>query len=374
MRIYLDNNASTPIDARVLAAIEEDLRINYGNPSSIHALGQECKKRLTQARHAIAAFFQVKPSDLIFTSNGTEAINMVIRGLLEPASSGHILTSSVEHSAVYATVKALESKTLHATYLSPGLYGAITPEAVQAALRPDTRLIALMAVNNETGVKTDIDAIAAIAEKARIPFLVDGIALLGKEPFTIPNGVSAICFSGHKLHAPKGIGFAIVRPHLKLSPLITGGEQESGRRGGTENSSGIIALAKAIEILQKELPDASVRMRKLRDKLENALLSHLPNVAVNGAGPRVVNTSNVSFAGIEGDLLLMRLDQEGVEVSHGSACASGALEPSRILLNMDMPMERARSSIRFSLSRMTTDAEIEAAIEIIIRLVRSLRQ
>lgn len=372
--IYLDNNATTPIDPRVLAVIEEDLRINFGNPSSTHSLGQESRKRLTQAKHFIANFFKVKPIELVFTSGGTEALNMVIRGLFQSNPSGHILTSSVEHSAVYATVKALESTGTNATFLSPGLWGAVTPDAVRAALRPDTRLIALMAVNNETGVKTDIESIAEIAREARIPFLVDGVGLLGKEPFTIPAGVSAICFSGHKLHAPKGIGLAIIRKTLSIVPLITGGNQENGLRGGTENVTGIIALAKAIELLNQEFPEASQRMERLRNHFENTLMSQLSGVTVNGQGPRVVNTSDLSFKGLEGETLLAALDMEGVAASHGSACASGALEPSRILLNMGLSREAARSSVRFSLSRFTTQNEIDRAIEIIVRLVTKLRK
>ena len=372
-RIYLDNNATTPIDPRVLAVLEEDLRVNYGNPSSIHSIGQESRKRLAQAKHSLASFFQIKPTELVFTSSGTEAINMVIRGLFQTNSHGHILTSSVEHSAVYATVKAMEELGVDATFLAPGLWGAITPESVRAAIRPDTRLIALMAVNNETGVKTDIESIAAIAQETRIPFLVDGVALLGKEFFTIPAGVSAMCFSGHKLHAPKGVGFAILRKNLNLSQLITGGNQENGHRGGTENVSGIVALAKAIELLHAELPEASKRMQRLRDHLESQLLAKLSDVVVNGQGPRVVNTTDLSFARVEGETLLTALDMEGVAASHGSACASGALEPSRILLNMGISREMARSSIRFSLSRFTTEQEIEECISIVVRLVNKLR-
>lgn len=373
MRIYLDNNASTPIDPRVLAVMEEDLCHHYGNPSSAHALGQDSRKRLTQARHAVAGFFHVRPNELIFTSGGTEALNMVIKGLFLDNPHGHIITSSVEHSAVYATVKALEKGNVHATFLSVGVHGAATVEAVEAAIRPDTRLITLMAVNNETGVKTDIEAIAELAYERRIPFVVDGIAILGKELFSIPAGVSAICFSGHKLHAPKGVGLAVVRSALKLTPLITGGEHEAGHRAGTENISGILAFAKAIELLREELPAASEKMGRLRDKLEKSLQDQLPGVIVNGLGPRVVNTTNLSFEGVEGETLLAAMDMEGISASHGSACASGALEPSRILLNMGISTEMARSAIRFSLSRMTTEQEIDAAIPIIVRLVNRLR-
>ena len=234
-RIYLDNNASTAADPRVADAWIASLSL-AGNPSSLHSFGQEARGQLTKARQTIASYLSVKPAEIIFTSGGTEALNMVIRGAHR---SGHIISSVAEHAAVYTTLQQFPS----VTYLPTGLQGAVSPAAVQSAIQPDTRLIVLMAVNNETGVKTDIAAIAAIAESAGIPFIVDGVALLGKEPFFIPKGVSAMCFSGHKLHAPKGIGFAFVRNTLKLQPFITGGEQEFGRRGGTENLSGIIALA-----------------------------------------------------------------------------------------------------------------------------------
>lgn len=371
-KIYLDNNASTQLDPQVIEVIKMALQ-SFGNPSSVHSFGQESRKRLSQARYSIASFFQVKPNEIIFTSGGTEALNMVINGVLDASPKGHVITSSVEHSAVYSTIKQQERTGHQATFLSSGLWGAVTADAVRAALQPNTRLIALMAVNNETGVKADIDAIAEVAHEARIPFLVDGVALLGKELFSIPKGVSAMCFSGHKLHAPKGIGLAFVRHSLKLHPQITGGDQEFGRRGGTENMLGILALEKAIQLLSTELPAASNTMRMLRDRLESGLKHNLSGVTVNGQGPRIANTSNLSFDGIEGETLLTSLDMEGIAVSHGSACASGALEPSRILLNMGIPSDAAASSIRFSLSRFTTEAEIDSCISCVSRLVDRFR-
>lgn len=370
-RIYLDNNASTQLDPRVLKALIAHLSEDTGNPSSIHSFGQAARSAINNARRIIASYLNVKPHEIIFTSGGTEGINMFIRGLLG-IETGHIITSSVEHSCVNSAIKFLEVQGCRTTFLSPGLWGAVKPEAVREAIRPDTRLIALMAVNNETGIKTDIDGVAAIAREAKIPFLVDGVSLLGKEQFTIPEGVSGMCFSGHKLHAPKGIGFSFIRSNMKLSPLISGGEQEYGKRGGTENASGIVALAEAIGILRSELPEASLKMEKLRDKFEKNLMGQLPNVGINGQGPRIVNTSNLWFAGVEGESLLTGLDMEGVAVSHGSACSSGALEPSRVLLNMGISDELARSSIRISLSRFTTEEEIDAAIGIIVRVVKKL--
>jgi len=373
-RIYLDNNASTPLDPRVIQVIINDLNQEIGNPSSVHFFGQRLRNRITQSRHSLATFFKVKPSELVFTSGGTEGINMVIRGLFPQNPSCHILTSSIEHACVYRTVKLLEANGCSATYLNPGLWGAVTLDAVRSALRKDTRLIVLMAVNNETGVKTDIQSIAQIAQEANIPFLVDGVALLGKEEFTIPEGVSAMCFSGHKLHAPKGIGLTFIRSNFKVLPLLTGGNQEYGLRAGAENVSGIIGLTEAICMLKDELPQSTFRMEFLKNKLEQGIMQNLKNVIVNGEGPRVVNTTNLSFGGIEGETLLMNLDLEGIAVSHGSACSSGALEPSRILLNMGIPIESARSSIRFSLSRFNTEQEIERCIEIVVKVVTRLRK
>lgn len=366
-RIYLDNNATTFVDPRVVTVVAESLSLIQGNPSSIHSFGQEAKSALNKARRQFADALAVKPAEIIFTAGGTESMNMLIRGILP--EKGHIITSAAEHACVYSTCQYLQSQGWSVDFLKPTQAGAVTPDMVQAAIRPDTRLITLMAVNNETGVKTDISAIAAIAMKERIPFVVDGVALLGKEIFTIPQGVLAMGFSGHKFHAPKGSGFVFLRSGTKLQPLLIGGEQESGRRGGTENLSGIVGMAAALEIVQKELPEASQRMERLRDKFEQAVCAALPTVKVNGSGPRVVNTTNLTFAGVEGETLLARLDMAGVAASHGSACSSGALEPSRVLLSMGIPRKEVEAALRFSLSRMTTEDEIDRAIKIIIKLI-----
>lgn len=371
--IYLDNNSTTPLDPRILNAMIADWQGAFGNPSSIHSFGQEVRNRLTKARRSIASYLQVKPNEIIFTSSGTESSNMVIKGIFEEKPSGHIITSTVEHSCVYSTIRYLERLGCSVTYLSPGLDGAVTAEDVQNAIRSDTRLIALMAVNNETGVKTDFEKIAQIAFEKGIPFFVDGVALLGKEPFYLPKGVSAMSFSAHKLHGPKGIGACYIKSQLKLNPLLLGGGQEYERRGGTENIFGIIGFAEAFHILENELLESSRRMAVLRDRLEKGIQSYLPDVIVNGIGPRVVNTSNLSFLGVDGESLLMNLDLSGVAVSHGSACSSGAIEPSRILLNMGISPDRAKRAIRFSLSRFTTQEEIDRTIEIVVDLVKKMR-
>lgn len=364
--IYLDNNATTAIDPRVLKVLVECLESSYGNPSSAHHVGQYVRQQLNHARRMIAQSLSVRPNEVIFTSGATEGLNTLIRGLCHRQPQGHVISSSVEHPCVYATLKERELAGQPVSFLRPGPWGAVTEEQVRAALRPDTAFIALMAVNNETGVKTDVAAIAAVARENNVPFIVDAVALLGKEPVTVPTGVSAMCFSGHKLHAPKGIGFTFWSHTLKtVPPLFTGGGQEYGKRGGTENVPGIIAMAEAIRLLESELPAATQRMSRLRDRLEAGILSIVPGARINGLGPRVVNTSNISFPGCDGESLLIAFDQAGLAVSHGSACASGALEPSRILLEMDTPVELARSAMRFSLSRFTTEAEIDQAIAIV---------
>lgn len=371
-RIYLDNNATTFLDPKVRDVLHNLLDADTANPSSVHFFGQESRALLTTARRNIASFLSARPHEIIFTSGGTEALNMIIRGTFGCNPSGHIITTDLEHAAVYCTAKALEKHGCEATFLSPGSYGAATAEMVKEAIQSDTKLISLMAVNNETGVKTDIEAVAAIAQEAGIPFMVDAVALMGKEPFTIPEGVTAMCFSAHKFHGPKGVGMAFIRPSMKLQPHITGGGHEHQRRSGTENLPGIVAMAEAIKILSEVQDEATDRMRKLRDRFEEGLKENIPDIVINGGGPRVVNTSNVAFPGIDGESLLMNLDLEGVAVSHGSACSSGALEPSRVLLNMGIPRDVAGSSLRISICRFTTEEDIERSIKVISDIVLRL--
>lgn len=368
-RIYLDNNASTPLDPAVLDKLIHDQRHYFGNPSSTHSFGREAKARLTQARDTIAKYLCVRPNEIVFTSGATEGLNAILRGLALD-KPGHIISSDVEHSCVYSTLKELEKLGNTVSYLQAGLHGSITSEAVRAAIRQDTRFVAVMAVNNETGVKTDLKGIAEVCLAYRVPLIVDGVAMLGKEIIELHPGISAMCFSGHKLHAPKGVGFSFIRTQLKFPSMVTGGEQEMLRRGGTENMSGIVALAEAVRVLSRELPSAKERMQLLRDRFEKEVMKNCSFVTVNGTGPRIVNTSNLAFGEMDGESLLMKMDMLGLAASHGSACSSGALEPSRVLLNMGIPLKLARSSIRFSLSRFTTEEEIAKAIEIIIKAVR----
>lgn len=372
-RIYLDNNSTTGVDAKVLEAMLPELSSTPSNPSSVHFFGQEAKSRLQHCRETIATYLKVKPHEIIFTSGGTESMNMLIQGFFTQGVAGHVISSNVEHACVYNTLKLLQEKGLEVTFLPAGLLGAVSADQIKAAIKPTTRLITVTAANNETGVKHDLKAIGQVAQEAGIPLIVDGVSWIGKEPIDIPPGISAIGFSGHKFHAPKGTGFVFIRSSLKLHPLLIGGEQEYRMRAGTENLPGIIGLAKAVELLNTELPEATDRMALLRDKLEAGLLHYSNPVVVNGIGSRICNTCNLSFPHIQGEDLVIALDMAGIATSHGSACSSGALEPSRILISMGIPMPLAKSAVRFSLSRFTTMEEIDQTIEIVSEIVKRLR-
>lgn len=373
LNIYLDNNASAFLDPKIAHSIQKSLNNFYGNPSSVHSYGQEARALLNQARRNVASFLNIKPQELIFTSSGSEAMNFLIRGVLNKKEKGHIITSNVEHVCVQKTLQIFESRGFSVTYLETGQLGKINLEKLKQSIQPDTELIVLMAANNETGVKNDVEAVAAIAKEASIPFLVDAVAIFGKEPVAIHAGISGMAFSGHKIHALQGVGASFVRSHLKLPPLIVGGSQEYGYRAGTENLLGILSFSEAVSLLRDESAASFSRIAALRDKLETGVLGVLPDVKVNGTGPRIGNTSNLCFNGVDGESLLIALDQEGICVSHGSACSSGARQPSSVLLSMGLPLSEVRSSIRISLSRMTQESEIDRCIEALIKIVPRLR-
>lgn len=369
MRIYLDNNATTAIDPRVFKAMLVDLQGPPANPSSVHSFGSQAKNHLQQARETVASFFQARPEEIIFTSGGTESINLFLRGL---GTKGHIISTKIEHSCTYKTLQALEKQGLKVTYLPVGPWGAPLPEDLQAAIQDDTIAIALSAANNETGVLLDVETFAKIAHQHRIPLLIDAVSFIGKEPFTMHPGITAVALSGHKFHAPKGVGALFLRSSQKLSPIATGGDQEYQHRAGTENLAGILGLAKALEIIKNEQTQITQHLSDLRLHLEHGLQKELPVVLINGEGPRISNTANLCFPGIDGETLLIQLDMAGIAVSLGSACASGALEPSRVLINMGIPQKMARSSLRFSISRMNTREEIDLVIEKIAQIVQKL--
>ncbi|MBS3904169.1 MAG: cysteine desulfurase [Simkania sp.] len=366
-RIYLDNNASTATAPEVIKGMHAALALGLANPSSTHSFGREARAKLIEAREEIAQFFGVRPHELIFTSGGTEALNLLIHGTVNSLNQGKIITSDIEHSAVETTLASLEKKGWVVDRLAAGLYGAVTLDQVESAIDENTRMIVLSSANNETGVKTPIEAIASLAEKRGLPFIVDGVASLGKDFISLPLGVSGVAFSSHKIHGPKGVGVAIIRSRLKIHGILTGGPQEFGKRAGTENLEGILGFACALRLLKKELPQAIDHMNSLRDEFEQAIISHC-QAQINGLGPRVSNVTNLAFSHIDGETFLIHLDMAGIAASHGSACSSGSLEPSRVLLRMGVPNDLAKSSIRFTLSRFTTKEEIERAIHIVTSL------
>jgi cysteine desulfurase len=369
-RIYLDNNATTRLDPRVFKAMLADLKGPPANPSSIHSFGREARTLLQTARNQSAAFFKAKPEEIIFTSGGTESLNLLIHSL---SPKRHLITTSIEHSAVYRSVQRLEAQGMAVSYLPVGLWGAPLVEQIAKAIREESRAIFLSLANTETGVKLDLEPIAKLAEKHRIPLFLDAVAYVGKEPLLLFPGISAIAISGHKFHAPKGVGLLYLRSSLKLSPLLLGGNQEYQKRAGTENLAGILGLGEALQILNENQEEIARQISDLRLHFEKSLLREIPDLMIHGEGPRISNTSNIAFLGVDGETLLIHLDLAGIAASHGSACASGALEPSRVLLHMGIDKKTARSSLRFSLSRENTREEIERAIEIIAHSVKKLR-
>ncbi len=348
----------------------EDLNGPPANPSSVHWFGQRARNLLSGARRKVASFFKAKPEEIIFTSGGTEGINLLLRGL---GCDGHVITTAIEHSSLYKTIQVIESQGLEVSYIPVGLWGAPLPEKILDAIRPNTKAIVLSASNGETGVKLDLEAVGEIAEKRGIPILLDLVSYIGKEPLLLPPSVKGAAISGHKFHAPKGVGATLLRSELKLTPVTTGGNQEYRRRPGTENLSGILGIAEALHILMENQEEITQTIRDLRNHLEEGLLRAIPDIAINGQGPRISNTANIAFLGVDGETLLMQLDLAGIAVSHGSACTSGSLEPSRVLTQMGVDNKTARSSLRISVSRFNTREEMDRAIEIISKTVQKLR-
>lgn len=369
--IYLDNNATTSLDPRVFEAMAVELAGPPANPSSLHWFGQRARGLLHATRQMTAQFFKSKPEEIIFTSGGTEGINFLLRGL---SLKGHVISTNIEHSCIHKTLQILETKGLSVTYVPVDLWGAPYPAAIESAIRSDTQAIILSAANNETGVMIDLKAIGDLALKRGIPLFIDAVAFVGKEKWIHHPGISAVAISGHKFHAPKGIGALFIRSPLKIDPLLTGGNQEMMRRAGTENLSGILGLAEALQILMEKQTEITKQITSLKSEFESLLLNQLPDIQIHGEGPRISNTSNIAFKGVDGESLLMHLDMQKIAASHGSACASGAIEPSRVLTQMGVERKVARSSIRFSFSRFNTKEEIERSVEILSRLIKKLRK
>ncbi len=374
-RIYFDNNATTPVLPEVLEAMRPYFNERFGNASSIHHHGQETRAAVERARESVASLLGCRPAEVVFTSGGTEADNLAVFGLVKPGD--HLVTSTIEHHAVLNSGKRLAEMGCEVTYVPVDGRGLIDPDVVRRALRSNTKLITIMMANNETGVLQPVEEIGRIAAEAEVCFHTDAVQAAGKVPLDVKRiGCDLLSISGHKMHAPQGIGALYVKKGTQLQPLLYGGSHERSRRAGTENVPAIVALGKAAEIGLRGLSDGSVQqIAKLRDGLQEAILAALNAAGVNGReAPRVPNTANIYFDYIEGEALVIALDLKGLAVSTGAACSSGAIEPSHVLTAMGLRPDRARASIRFSLGKQNTVEEVEMAVALIPQAVARLRE
>jgi cysteine desulfurase len=372
-QIYLDNNATTFLSPAVIQAISREIGTLHGNPSSIHYFGRAAKSKLLKAKDLIANFLQVTSQEILLTSGGTEGINLFLHQLPQ-AHESEIITSATEHKATLSCMKQLEMQGAKIHYLTPATKGTISSSQILQKMTKHTKMIFLSLVNNETGTALDLQQLGTIAKEYQIPLVIDAVAALGKYPFIVEEGVSGMIFSGHKIHAPAGSGFVLLRKGTKIAPLIIGGGQELGRRGGTENLIGTIGLATAIQELHQGQSKILADIQMMRDAFETKILNTINQVYVNGSEHRSVNTSNLFFSDVDGELLLMKLDQLGVCASMGSACSSGGLEPSHVLTAMGFSKERIHGSLRFSFSKLNTLAEALEAAEIVCKVVSQLRK
>lgn len=377
-RIYLDHNATTPVDDEVIVAVAEAMRDEFGNASSVHHFGQRAKGRLDEARQDVAALIGGAPAEIVFTSGGTEADNFALRGAaeaLEPLGKRHLVTSSIEHEAVLTTMRALERRGWRVTRVPPDAHGVVQPEAIAAALTAETALLSLMHANNEVGTLQPVAACARLAHARGILVHTDAVQTVGKVAVDVAAlDVDLLSLSGHKFHGPKGVGALWIRRGTRLVASQTGGKQERSRRAGTENVPGLVGLGVAARLAAARIDVDGARQAALRDQLEQGVLARVPGTHVNGTGQaRVPNTTNIGFAGIEAESLLIALDLEGFAVSTGSACSSGTLEPSHVLKAMGLPLHDTQNALRISLGRHTTAHEITLLVEALPPIVERLR-
>jgi cysteine desulfurase len=378
MRIYLDHNATTPVDPLAADAMVRTLHDLFGNASSVHYYGQQAKAALDDARSAVAGLIGAEPSEIVFTSGGTEADNFAIRGAaeaLEGTGRKHLITSGIEHEAVINTFKALARRGWKTTLLPLDASGIVSPDRLQEAIDDDTALVSIMHANNEIGTIQPIGELARIAHANGALFHTDAVQSGGKIPVNVRTlGVDLLSVSGHKFYGPKGAGALWAKRGVRLSPFLAGGKQERNRRAGTENVPGVVGMGVAARRALEKMATEATRLSALRDRLEEGILAGVPNTDVNGARqPRVPNTTNISFDRVEAESLLIALDLEGVAVSTGSACSSGTLEPSHVLKAMGLSSHRAQNSIRFSLGAANTEEQIDHVIAILPRIVTKLR-
>jgi cysteine desulfurase len=374
-RVYLDNNATTPVLPEVFEAMRPYFGEHFGNASSIHHHGQETRSAVERARDSVASLLGCQAAEIVFTSGGTEGDNLAIAGLTSPGD--HIITSTIEHHAVLHACKHSEETGCEVTYVPVDSRSLVNPDEVRRALRPNTKLISIMTANNETGVLQPVEEIGTIAAEAEVYFHTDAVQAAGKVPIDVQRiGCDALSISGHKIHAPQGVGALYVRKGTHLHPLFYGGRHERSRRAGTENVPGIVGLGKAAELAMQGFKRGDhEKMSALRDRLQKGILAQVEAAGVNGDGaPRVPNTANIYFDHIEGESILISLDLKGLAVSTGAACSSGAIEPSHVLIAMGLRADRARASIRFSLGKQNTDEDTDIALALVPETVARLRE
>jgi cysteine desulfurase len=374
-RVYLDNNATTPVLPEVLDAMRPYFGERFGNASSIHHHGQETRAAVERARESVAALLGCRAAEVVFTSGGTESDNLAIAGLT--AAGDHIITSSIEHHAVLHAFKHLDDTSCEVTHLPVDGCGVVDPDDLRRALRPNTKLISIMLANNETGVLQPVEEIGKIAAEADVFFHIDAVQAAGKVPIDVATiRCDALSISGHKFHASQGVGALYVRKSTRIQPLFYGGRHERSRRAGTENVPGIVGLGKAADLAMQGFERSEdQQMTALRDRLEQGILARVDESGVNGEGaPRVPNTSNIYFDSIDGEPMVIALDLKGLAVSTGAACSSGALEPSHVLLAMGLRPDRARSSVRFSLGKQNAAEDVDFALTLVSKTVARLRE
>jgi cysteine desulfurase len=378
MRVYLDYNATTPLAPDVVEAVVAATRDLFGNASSVHHFGQQAKAALDDARSAVAALIGADPSEVVFTSGGTEADNLAIRGAAEAAEATgrrHLVASAIEHEAVLNTFKALARRGWRTTLVPVDQSGIVSVDRVREALADDTALVSVMHANNEIGTIQPIAAIAAAAHERGALVHTDAVQSAGKIPIDVRAlGVDLLALSAHKFNGPKGAGALWIRRGTRMQPILTGGKHERSRRAGTENVAAIAGMGVAARLAIGKMASEGARLGALRDRLEAGILAAVPGTIVNGAKePRVPNTTNISFDRVEAESLLIALDLEGIAVSTGSACSSGTLEPSHVLRAMGLPAHRTQNSIRFSLGLFSTDADVDRVLAVLPRVVEKLR-